>query len=1441
MNSPNSPPRAVIDRSQPTQAQCLDGRWVGGSVASSVCDKSDTPVRPLTHAAGAASYFALYEGQHGVDCADFLRRQLHVHLLDTLRSDPAEENELSDRIVLISPPAPDFALSTDNPLRLHDLCKRAFAGVDALYLRAPRARSAHAAGSSSRLMFTERRAEEAGRPRPDGRGESGAYAAAALVCDGTAAVCTVGPVRVVLCRGGCAVPLAAHPSPASPREKKRIQAAGGFVSYSARVGLICEGTPGHSNSAALLSSSRGFGFAPFKAVEGLSPEEQPVVASPATTLFGLLEADEFLLMATDAVCSARTDAELVAFFREGLAQNRHVGDLADEVVRSVLERPSTPVSSGEKGVGVVCVTFEAPAPGGAGPAALHTSSVRLLEQWRQLADEGRLPGAPCLQLIRDAGTSPGSPKGGGLAPSSPRLRALEAGGDGAKPALKARVGNPLVATAGDDGSLRDSDQAASPVASSFGGGPKDQPDGGRYGWFRAFSVSSPRRRGGAAYWAPAAGCGAVGLAACGGWSAARGDPGPAGLAAGALAAALAGGYLYLASGAGDDKPAAAGAFARPAGLLAELLLAAAGLVVSVGYDVASGGAFDFWVLSFGVLFGVACLPGTRFSTVAAVALAVVVWQVLRSVEEAEPYGLFAALPQMSLSPAAVPAAAPRGKGGRWLAEALASRVLGVLFAVYGCFAARWRLGRSRAAAKATLDCVTELARMLIERDMADGGVQQLLQKAGAADGSGQLTRAAFQIIARVEAEKRRRNRGRSADTDLSELAQDRDNVSICSDLSNSCPTPADPFLAPAGGRAQPRSPLISRHVSALSGTLPQDHAGNAATFGEVVAGALRTSHGTLLHFSGNSVLAAWGMDSSTASHGTQAVAAAVFMQNQLAGRSFYAGIASGPVSVVREKTEGLDAPDGPLPIGLCVSIVGHLSGYARAVKAKIVLTDKVYELVRSQIVARPIDSVVLYERGRAEVLYEYQGIRSENSKNSDQRYTEAFSALQQLRLDESKRNFEQVLDTNPRDRQARRLLSIVEWLVDTDCAYVGNARMYSRRLMGELEHMCCDKAVDDEILSPRRGSVSADPDVNSVFVIHNNKRESLQHDKVLRRQIRDAEAEAHAADLVAWGVMPDTGKPISAVKRKKDVPTRFTDHKSQVWCRSYRSIGTGAFGEVWLGMGSDGSLVAMKSMSLPTRTDVLTNASSTQGMSAAARRRLQRRAGAANAPNEMQQIEDLLREVSLMHKLRHDNIVSYMASAVVDGYIMIVMEYLSGGSLHDMLVNFSSAALPLTSIQRYVQDIVRGLEFLHSRDIIHRDMKSQNVLLLVDGQCKLADFGASASLSQMAKTNQGVIGTPLYMAPEAAAGSACKASDIWALGIILCEMLTGVVPYNFSEEEPFNPHSFLFRLGNFSDFGPSIPQTIQPDARAMASAVLRRDPLDRPTATELMTHAFLIA
>eukprot|EP01065_Artemidia_motanka_P018244 TRINITY_DN2156_c0_g1_i3.p1 TRINITY_DN2156_c0_g1~~TRINITY_DN2156_c0_g1_i3.p1 ORF type:complete len:170 (+),score=44.04 TRINITY_DN2156_c0_g1_i3:267-776(+) len=167
-------------------------------------------------------------------------------------------------------------------------------------------------------------------------------------------------------------------------------------------------------------------------------------------------------------------------------------------------------------------------------------------------------------------------------------------------------------------------------------------------------------------------------------------------------------------------------------------------------------------------------------------------------------------------------------------------------------------------------------------------------------------------------------------------------------------------------------------------------------------------------------------------------------------------------------------------------------------------------------------------------------------------------------------------------------------------------------------------------------------------------------------------------------------------------------------------------------MSEDGAFCAVKAVRL---------AQSQPAAAAAPGRR--RRAKDNQAEREL---NDILKEIGIMQRLRHENIVCYISSAVLEGFVVLCMEYVAGGSLDAVLKQFG--ALTDVSARRYTKAILKGLTFLHEHNIVHRDFKPGNVLLEIDGHCKIADFGASADLKKMAGGSD-VVGTPLYMAPEA--------------------------------------------------------------------------------------------
>jgi serine/threonine-protein kinase len=152
---------------------------------------------------------------------------------------------------------------------------------------------------------------------------------------------------------------------------------------------------------------------------------------------------------------------------------------------------------------------------------------------------------------------------------------------------------------------------------------------------------------------------------------------------------------------------------------------------------------------------------------------------------------------------------------------------------------------------------------------------------------------------------------------------------------------------------------------------------------------------------------------------------------------------------------------------------------------------------------------------------------------------------------------------------------------------------------------------------------------------------------------------------------------------------------------------------------------------------------------------------------------ELLQEPRLLAALDHQNIVGIVTAERVDGVFFIVMEYVKGESLEAVLDREKALALPRAI--NYVVQILRGVEHAHEATILHRDLRPANVLIAESGGVKVADFGTSRFLEKSHATT--VIGSPPYMAPEQFQGRAVLASDIYSVGVILYQMLTGMLPY----------------------------------------------------------------
>lgn len=302
-------------------------------------------------------------------------------------------------------------------------------------------------------------------------------------------------------------------------------------------------------------------------------------------------------------------------------------------------------------------------------------------------------------------------------------------------------------------------------------------------------------------------------------------------------------------------------------------------------------------------------------------------------------------------------------------------------------------------------------------------------------------------------------------------------------------------------------------------------------------------------------------------------------------------------------------------------------------------------------------------------------------------------------------------------------------------------------------------------------------------------------------------------------------------------------------------LGKGAFGEVFMGLTETGCPVAVKIVNVPGVDEASREAAAAAAAAGAAKKktgvaaRRAERKGLATAKSDdvLKAIELVLIEVTVLSQLRHDNIVGYISSAVLRHYdpvtrapktkLAVIMEFIPGGSLASLLHKMKGPLNEQTAVH-YLRDILLGLKFLHGEGFIHRDLKPGNVLLLSDGSCKLTDFGTTVSIGKLARGREAdMMGTPQYMAPEACRGETpTMATDVWAFGIVMAEILSGAVPWPVEEGVPFMPIRFIYQVGHKDDMVPQVKNNplIPPEAARIIMRCCQRDQLDRPTVDDIL-------
>jgi serine/threonine protein kinase len=199
----------------------------------------------------------------------------------------------------------------------------------------------------------------------------------------------------------------------------------------------------------------------------------------------------------------------------------------------------------------------------------------------------------------------------------------------------------------------------------------------------------------------------------------------------------------------------------------------------------------------------------------------------------------------------------------------------------------------------------------------------------------------------------------------------------------------------------------------------------------------------------------------------------------------------------------------------------------------------------------------------------------------------------------------------------------------------------------------------------------------------------------------------------------------------------------------------------------------------------------------------------------MKQIDHLLAEASILSEVSHPFIVNMIRGFMDDDRLYILLEYVVGGELFSHLRK--SGKFPNDVAKFYSAEVMNAFEYLHSKDIIYRDLKPENLLLDGLGNIKITDFGFAKRVSERTFT---LCGTPEYLAPEMIQSKGHhKAVDWWALGILLYEMLVGYPP--FFDESPFKIYEKILE-GKLQ-----FPKWIDPRAKDLTKGLLTQDPTKR--------------
>src|SRR5918999_782297 len=216
-------------------------------------------------------------------------------------------------------------------------------------------------------------------------------------------------------------------------------------------------------------------------------------------------------------------------------------------------------------------------------------------------------------------------------------------------------------------------------------------------------------------------------------------------------------------------------------------------------------------------------------------------------------------------------------------------------------------------------------------------------------------------------------------------------------------------------------------------------------------------------------------------------------------------------------------------------------------------------------------------------------------------------------------------------------------------------------------------------------------------------------------------------------------------------------------------------------------------------------------------------------------VERFFNEARIQASLQHPNVATLYDFCEVEGQPCIIMEYVDGQTISERISAYS-APLPLAETVYVFEKVCEAIDYVHRHGVIHRDIKSNNIKIISEGKVKLLDFGIAKGQGTQQLTQVGsVIGTLQYLAPELIRGGTADASgDVWALGVLLYEMVTGRVTFDADTVGDLCDRIGRVQYTPPAQLNPSVPREVA----AVISRCLRKNPQERyRTAGELLADA----